>query len=44
MRCPACGQDNPDRAKFCLECGESLTQVAEISTEVRRVVTVVFAT
>src|SRR5438270_4208566 len=20
-RCPACGQSNPPRAKFCLECG-----------------------
>ena len=43
MRCLACGQDNPDRAKFCLECGASLTQVAELSTESRRVVSVVFA-
>jgi class 3 adenylate cyclase/tetratricopeptide (TPR) repeat protein len=21
VNCPACGQENPDRAKFCLECG-----------------------
>ena len=21
MNCPACGHENPDRAKFCLECG-----------------------
>ena len=22
MNCPSCGYDNPDRAKFCLECGD----------------------
>lgn len=25
MHCPACGAENPDKAKFCLECGEKLT-------------------
>src|SRR4030095_8028140 len=24
MQCPACGQDNPGHAKFCLECGQRL--------------------
>jgi hypothetical protein len=24
MRCPACEQDNPERARFCLECGAAL--------------------
>jgi class 3 adenylate cyclase/tetratricopeptide (TPR) repeat protein len=24
MLCPGCGQDNPSRAKFCLECGQRL--------------------
>jgi class 3 adenylate cyclase/tetratricopeptide (TPR) repeat protein len=43
MRCPACAQDNPDRAKFCLECGAPLSAVAESSGESRKVVTVVFA-
>ena len=43
MRCPTCGQDNPDRAKFCLECGASLAEVVELSTESRRVVSIVFA-
>src|SRR3954451_16057834 len=45
MRCPACGQENPERAKFCLECGTAL-QPADApapSRESRRVVTVVFA-
>ena len=42
MLCPTCGQDNPARAKFCLECGAALT-VAEPATESRKVVTIVFA-
>ena len=43
MRCPTCGQDNPDRAKFCLECGAPLAVAAELATESRRVVSIVFA-
>ena len=43
MRCPTCGEDNPDRAKFCLECGTPLTATGELAAETRRVVTIVFA-
>ena len=43
MRCATCGQDNPDRAKFCLECGASLGPAAEPAAESRKVVTIVFA-
>ena len=43
MRCATCGQDNPDRARFCSECGAPLTQSAEPVAESRRVVTIVFA-
>jgi rRNA maturation endonuclease Nob1 len=25
IRCPACGEPNPERAKFCLECGSPVT-------------------
>src|SRR5689334_4275587 len=42
MRCPACGTENPERAKFCLECGAALTEAAA-PRESRRTVTVVFA-
>jgi zinc-ribbon domain len=29
-RCPSCGTENPERAKFCLECGAArLQQAAE---------------
>ena len=41
-RCPNCGEENPDRARFCLNCGTALG-AAESSTEVRKTVTVLFA-
>ena len=40
--CPSCGTENPDRAKFCLECGVSL-ESAPHSAEERKLVTVLFA-
>ena len=41
--CPNCGEENPERAKFCLNCATPLTSLAEPATEVRKVVTIVFA-
>jgi class 3 adenylate cyclase len=29
MRCSTCGRENPDHAKFCLECGRSFARVCE---------------
>src|SRR5688572_29377871 len=44
MRCAACGTENPERAKFCLECGAALSdQAPEAPRESRRTVTIVFA-
>ncbi|MGZ5293073.1 MAG: adenylate/guanylate cyclase domain-containing protein [Actinomycetota bacterium] len=43
MRCPACDEENPDRAKFCLNCATPLTAPVEPAAEVRKVVTIVFA-
>jgi class 3 adenylate cyclase/tetratricopeptide (TPR) repeat protein len=40
--CPHCGEENPDRARFCLACGQPLV-AAEPPREVRKVVTVLFA-
>jgi class 3 adenylate cyclase/tetratricopeptide (TPR) repeat protein len=41
--CPACGEENPDRAKFCLECGAALVEAApSIVLEERKIVTVLF--
>ena len=43
MACTACGYDNPDRAKFCLECGNPMTSVSlHAAAEERKVVTVLF--
>jgi class 3 adenylate cyclase/tetratricopeptide (TPR) repeat protein len=43
MRCPACGEDNPERAKFCLNCGAPLDAAQQQGGETRKVVTIVFA-
>ena len=44
MRCSSCGEDNPDRAKFCSECGAPLATAASGPHQgSRKVVTVVFA-
>ncbi|MDQ3964329.1 MAG: AAA family ATPase [Actinomycetota bacterium] len=40
--CDRCGEDNPQRARFCLACGAGLTGVAPAS-ESRKVITVLFA-
>ncbi|CAN5315745.1 hypothetical protein BH20ACT13_BH20ACT13_02280 [soil metagenome] len=39
--CPACGEENPERARFCLACGESLVVAAPVGEE-RKVVSVLF--
>ncbi|MGN6796748.1 MAG: AAA family ATPase [Gaiellaceae bacterium] len=41
MRCPACGQENPEGFRFCGKCG-ALLVIAEPPRELRKVVTVVF--
>ena len=41
-RCAACGEENPDRARFCLGCGRALT-VAAPAAETRKTVTILFA-
>jgi class 3 adenylate cyclase len=41
VACTACGEDNPDRARFCLGCGTALVSRAAIR-EVRKTVTVLF--
>ena len=39
--CPACGEENPERARFCLACGETLVVEAPVGEE-RKVVSVLF--
>ena len=42
MRCPSCGEDSPERARFCLTCAAPLT--AGVPPQmVRKTVTVVFS-
>jgi class 3 adenylate cyclase len=40
--CPSCGEENPERAKFCLECGAALTE-AVTPEPFRKTVTIVFS-
>src|SRR5512132_248996 len=41
--CPACGEENTDRAKFCSECATPLTQSVGLEVEEeRKVVSVLF--
>jgi class 3 adenylate cyclase/tetratricopeptide (TPR) repeat protein len=43
-QCPACGEDNPDRARFCLNCASPLVTTTPASlAEERKVVTVLFS-
>ena len=41
ITCPACGEENPERAKFCLACGVSLVESRE-PLEERKIVSVLF--
>jgi class 3 adenylate cyclase len=40
--CAACGQENPEIARFCLACGAPIAAPAPAADEERRVVSVVF--
>jgi class 3 adenylate cyclase len=39
--CPACGESNPERARFCLGCAEPL-RAAAVVHELRRDVSIIF--
>ncbi len=43
MICAQCGEENLDRAKFCSECGASLTATTSEERRERRIVTTLFA-
>ncbi len=40
--CPACGQENPEVARFCLACGFSIGETIPPPRDERRIVTVIF--
>ncbi|MEP6470136.1 MAG: adenylate/guanylate cyclase domain-containing protein, partial [Chloroflexota bacterium] len=42
IQCPSCGEENPERARFCLNCGDALSS-GEPPSEVRKTVTILFA-
>ena len=42
VQCPTCGEDNPERARFCLNCGTGLVG-AQGPADVRKTVTILFA-
>jgi class 3 adenylate cyclase len=42
MRCPSCGQENPEGFRFCGSCGAPLSGMASTLVEERKVVTVLF--
>src|SRR5215213_4480486 len=45
VRCSECGEENPGRARFCLNCGSPIATAgpAPPSREVRKTLTVLFA-
>ncbi|MFB3739457.1 MAG: AAA family ATPase, partial [Candidatus Velamenicoccus archaeovorus] len=40
--CPHCGEENPDRARFCVRCGSALAPPPGPGGEERKIVTVLF--
>jgi class 3 adenylate cyclase/tetratricopeptide (TPR) repeat protein len=40
--CPQCGEENPERARFCSSCGVALKETAPSGAEERKVVSVLF--
>jgi class 3 adenylate cyclase/tetratricopeptide (TPR) repeat protein len=42
-RCPSCGEENADRARFCSNCATPLGEPNAPAADVRKVVTIVFA-
>jgi class 3 adenylate cyclase/tetratricopeptide (TPR) repeat protein len=44
LACPSCGEQNPERARFCLNCGAALNADGQVerASETRRRVTVLF--
>jgi len=42
-RCPSCGEENADRARFCQRCATPLGEAEAPTADVRKVVTIVFA-
>jgi class 3 adenylate cyclase/tetratricopeptide (TPR) repeat protein len=42
IACPNCGEENPERARFCWSCGTALAERPRVAAEERKVVSVLF--
>ncbi len=40
--CPACGEENPERARFCWSCGAAIAEAPRSGAEERKIVSVLF--
>jgi len=40
--CPKCGENNPEKASYCLACGTPLTLAEGVSAEERKIVSFLF--
>jgi class 3 adenylate cyclase/tetratricopeptide (TPR) repeat protein len=40
--CPRCGEENPERSRFCWSCGTALAEKSRPSAEERKIVSVLF--
>ncbi len=40
--CPTCGEDNPERARFCWSCGAAIAEAPRSGAEERKIVSVLF--
>lgn len=40
--CPNCGQDNPERARFCWSCGAVIAEAPRSGAEERKIVSILF--
>ncbi|MBA3365991.1 MAG: AAA family ATPase [Actinobacteria bacterium] len=43
LTCPSCGEQNPERARFCLACATPLESEAERPQKTRKTVTILFS-
>src|SRR5437667_12073455 len=40
--CPTCGEENPERARFCWSCGAAIAEAPRSGAEERKIVSVLF--
>jgi class 3 adenylate cyclase/tetratricopeptide (TPR) repeat protein len=40
--CPTCGEENPERARFCWSCGSTIAEAPRSAAEERKIVSILF--